>query len=105
MTINVVATLTVKPGRGPELEAAVASARGQVILNPACHRYDLQRVRLSEQDYIMLETWESTAALKEHGASEVFRSFGGQIADLLAGAPTVTVHEPVGEQVPLAPTN
>lgn len=105
MTINVVAALTVRPGRGADFEAAVAQARAQVILNPACHRYDLQRVRRSEQDYIMLETWESPAALKEHGASEVFRSFGGQVADLLAGDPTVAVHEPVGEQVPLARTN
>lgn len=105
MTINVVATITVKPGRGAEFETAVADARAQVILNPACQRYDLQRVRRSEQDYIMLEAWESPAAVKEHGASEVFKRFGGQVADLLAAAPTVTVHEPVGEQVPLAPTN
>lgn len=105
MTINVVAALTVKPGRGAEFEAALASARAQVILNPACRRYDLQRVRRSEQDYIMLETWDSPAALTEHGASEVFKSFGEQVADLLAGAPTVAVHEPVGEQVPLARTD
>jgi quinol monooxygenase YgiN len=105
MTLNVVATLTVNPGAGADFEEAVARARAQVILNPACQRYDLQRVRRSEHDYIMLETWESPAALKEHGASEVFTSFGEQVAGLLASAPTVAVHEPVGEQVPLAPTN
>jgi quinol monooxygenase YgiN len=105
MTINVVAALTVKPGRAADFEKAVALARAQVILNPACHRYDLQRVRRSEQEYVMLETWESTAALKEHDASDAFASFGAQLADLVAAPPTVTVHEPVGEQVPLSPTN
>lgn len=103
MSINVVASLTIKPGSQAEFEAAVAAARTQVIQNPACDRYDLQRVRRSEVDYVMLEAWESTAALKEHGSSEAFKNFGAAVAGIVAGPPSVVVHEPVGDQVSLAP--
>ncbi|TNM36529.1 antibiotic biosynthesis monooxygenase [Nocardioides albidus] len=102
MTINVVAALTVRAGRSAEFEAAVARARAQVIQNPDCHRYDLQRVRRSEVDYVMLECWESPAALREHGSSEAFAAFGAELADVVAGPPVVTVYEPVGDQVALA---
>lgn len=100
--INVIATLTVKSGEGPALEEAVASARGEVLANPRCHRYDLQRRRRSETDYLMLETWESTEALKEHGASDAFLRLGERLSAVLAAAPEVTVLDPMGDQVALA---
>lgn len=105
MTINVVASLTVNPARTADFEQAVARARAQVIRNPACHRYDLQRVRNSEGAYVVLETWESTSALKEHGASDAFKVLSAELTDLVSAPPTVTVHEPVGDQVPLEPTH
>ena len=99
MTINVVATLTVRPGSGPALEAAVAEARKDVMNEPGCVRYDLQRKFRSETDYIMLETWESVADLKTHGQAPAFVAFSAKAADILAAAPEVLVYEPVGEQV------
>lgn len=100
--INVIATLTVREGQGPALEEAVAAARTEVLANPRCLRYDLQRRRRSETEYVMLETWESTEALKEHGASEAFGRLGQALGAVVAAAPDVTVLDPVGDQVPLA---
>jgi len=99
--INVTATITVRPGAGAALEEAVAAARAEVLQNPRCLRYDLQRRRRSETEYVMLEAWDSPEALKEHGASEAFGRLGAALAELVVGAPVVTVLEPVGEQVPL----
>ena len=101
MAINVVATLTVTPGSGPAFEEAVAAARAEILANPACLRYDLQRQRRSETDYIMLESWESTDALKAHGQSEAFGRLGAQLAQLVAASPVVSVYDPIGEQVAL----
>lgn len=99
MPINVVANLTVKEGSGPAFEEAVAAARPEILANPACLKYDLQRQRRSETDYVMLETWESTDALKAHGQSEAFGRLGAKLAGLVSAAPVVTVYDPVGEQV------
>lgn len=98
MSINVVARITVQPGNGPNFEAIVAQAREIVTANPACHRYDLQRLRKSEVDYIMLETWATVDALRQHGASAAFREFSVKLAGIVDGAPTVEVYEPVGAQ-------
>lgn len=100
--INVIATLTVRPGHGERLEQVMSAARAQTLPKPGCLRYDLQRQRRSETGYVMLEAWESTAALREHGASESFARLGAELAEIVEGAPTVTVLEPLGEQVPLA---
>ncbi len=99
--INVTAAITVRPGQGPAFEEAVAKARAQVLENPGCLRYDLQRLRRSEDDYLMLEAWESPAALKEHGASEAFAELGKALAGLVSSPPKVSVYEPVGDQVGL----
>lgn len=100
--INVTAAITVKPGQGPALEAAFAAARPETLQEPGCLRYDLQRLRRSDDRYLVLEAWESPAALKEHGSTERFAEFGRSLAEIVASAPDVTVYEPVGEQVALA---
>ena len=99
--LNVVAAISVRPGHGAALVALIAEARPRVIENPACHRYDLQRQRRGEHEYVMLEAWESSAALREHGSSEAFARFAERLGEHVAAPPTVTVYEPVGDQVPL----
>ncbi len=101
MTISVVARLTVKPGSGAAFEEIVAAARPGVLQEPGCRRYDLQLLRKSEGDYVMLEIWDSPADLGVHGKSEGLARFGERIADLLAAPVQVEVYDPVGEQVPL----
>lgn len=101
--INVIATLTVQPGQGETLERAMAAARQRTLSNPDCLRYDLQRVRRSETEYVMLETWASPEALRAHGASEAFAELGAVLATAVARPPAITVLEPVGDQVGLAP--
>jgi quinol monooxygenase YgiN len=99
--INVTATIAVKAGQGSVLEAAFAAVRPETLQEPGCLRYDLQRLRRSDDRYLVLEAWESTAALKEHGSTEHFAEFGRSLAEIVAGPPDVTVYEPVGEQVAL----
>lgn len=100
--INVIATLTVQPGKGEVLEEAMAAARARTLANPDCLRYDLQRVRRSENDYVMLEAWASPEALRTHGTSEAFAELGRVLGGVVAAPPEVTVLEPLGEQVTLA---
>lgn len=99
MTINVLASLTVTPGSGPDLEAAVAAVRDAVLAEPGCGRYDLQRKARSEVEYVMIERWDSVDDLKVHGTSPAFTELGAAISGLLASAPEVVVYEPVGGQV------
>ncbi|MGH1565432.1 putative quinol monooxygenase [Mumia sp. DW29H23] len=98
MTINVVATFTVKEGSGEAFEAAVAAARPAMLAQDGCERYDLQRRRKSETEYVLLEEYASGDALREHGASDAFTEFGAAVADLVAGPPEIIFLEPVGEQ-------
>ena len=100
--INVVATIAVQEGQGPAFEQLFAEARTGVLQEDGCLRYDVQRKRRSETDYVILEGWESTAALKVHGETEAFAAFAKALGGIAAGAPVITVLHPVGKQVPLA---
>ena len=96
--INVVAVIAVQDGKGAELERLFAEARPGVLAEQGCRRYDLQRKRRSETEYVVLEAWSSTSALRVHGESEAFAVFAKALGGLVASAPLISVYDPVGEQ-------
>ena len=99
--INVTAAFTVKEGRSEEFEALVASVRGTYLADEGCLRFDLQRDRKVETEYVLLEAYDSIDALRRHGAMPRFAEFGAAAADLLVGEPRVSLLVPVGDQVDL----
>ena len=100
--INVTATFTVLEGRAAEFEAAIADARTGMLADPGCLRYDLQRVSRSETGYVLLETYDSSEAIRRHGELDAFRVLSKALKDLLAEEPIVAILKPVGEQAVLA---
>ena len=53
-------------------EALVARTRRLMLADEGCLRYDLQRRRDEAATYVMLETYDSSDALRRHGASPEF---------------------------------
>jgi quinol monooxygenase YgiN len=80
--LTVVATITASPGA----EAAVREALEQVVppsrAEAACRRYELHVDHSAPAKFVMLEEWDSQAALTEHEATPHFlalvAAIGGQ---------------------------
>lgn len=100
--INVTARFAVKEGRAEDFEALVASVRDAFLADDGCLRYDLQRDRKNELGYVLLETYDSSDALRRHGAMQEFADFGGAVATMLTGEPEIHLLVPVGKQIALA---
>lgn len=97
--INVTAQFTVREDKIAEFELAIAEARPHMLADEGCLRYDLQRVNKSENEYVLLEAYDSGDAIRRHGELDAFKDMGRALADLVAAEPVVTVMKPVGEQV------
>ena len=97
--INVTASLEVHEDKSAEFEQLVADAHPGMLADPGCLRYDLQRVSGQPGQYVLLEAYVDGEAIRRHGESEEFKAFGAALADIVVGAPTITVLKPVGQQV------
>jgi quinol monooxygenase YgiN len=90
MTIGVVATLKIQPGKESEFEAVFGALQEQVRANePGCLMYDLFKSKAEEATYVVMEKYESEDALKAHGKTEYFRAAGPKLGGVLGGAPKV----------------
>lgn len=96
--INVVATVRVREDATREFEALVARTRPLMLADEGCLRYDLQRRRDEPATYVLLETYDSSDALRRHGASPEFADFGRALASLAAGEPEIALLTPIGDQ-------
>jgi quinol monooxygenase YgiN len=80
--LTVVATITAQPGA----ESAVRQALEQVVppsrAEAGCQRYELHVDNSAPAKFVMLEEWDSQAALTEHEATPHFQALvaaiGGQ---------------------------
>lgn len=95
-TLDVVATIVAKPGRGDVVAGLLAEVLDTVRAEAGCLRYDLFRVRRDADTLVMLEQWASKDDLKAHGASEHFVALSARMGPELVEAPVVRVLEPVG---------
>jgi quinol monooxygenase YgiN len=93
--LDVVATLEAAPGLGAELAAVVAEFADTVRAEEGCLRYDLFRVRRSEDAFVMVERWASKEALLAHGTADHFVAMSTRLAALLREPPIVRVLDPV----------
>jgi quinol monooxygenase YgiN len=93
--LEVVATISVRPGRADAVVAIVSEHLSAVRAEEGCVRYDLFRVRREPDTLVMVETWASREALRTHGTAEHFVRMSEQLAPELDGPPAVRVLEPV----------
>ena len=85
MTIRVAVLITTQPGRSEEQVAAFALIKEAVRAEQGCIRYDLHRVENQQERFLLLEEWESEAALAKHDASAVMAEASVRHAAFRAG--------------------
>ena len=97
MTIGVIDTLTVQPGKNQEFEAAFLALAQQVReAEPGNLLYALHRSTTDSQVYKMMEQYVDAAALKAHGETPHFAAALQQVGTLLAAPPAVEQLEALG---------
>ena len=90
MAIGVIATLTVQPGKGAELEAVFGELAALVRANePGNKLYQLCKHRKEADTYVVMEIYDDQAAIEAHGKSDHFRAAGSKIGACLAGRPDI----------------
>ncbi|TWI62174.1 quinol monooxygenase YgiN [Pseudoduganella lurida] len=81
--LTVVATITARPGQ----EAAVRQALETVVpgsrAEAGCRRYELHVDNEQPGRFVMLEEWDSAAALAEHEATDHFKALGAAVRGLV----------------------
>ncbi len=88
--IGVVARLRIQDGKQAEFEQVAKDLMAKVKANePGCLTYQLYRLRGSTTEYVFLEQYASSDALKAHGQTDYFRAAGPKLAPTLNGAPDI----------------
>ncbi|OGV67223.1 MAG: hypothetical protein A3K19_26245 [Lentisphaerae bacterium RIFOXYB12_FULL_65_16] len=82
-----------KPGRGPELAAALAKSQAIRLsrLEPGCMAYDVCQDAEAPDRFVVHECWRNLAALHDHFATPHFAAVGAALGTLLAGLPAIRV--------------
>jgi quinol monooxygenase YgiN len=90
MTIGVIATLKVQPGKGADFEAVFKDLAAKVRANePGNQFYTVCKSRTAEDTYVVMELYDDQAAIEAHGKSDHFRAAGPGIGACLAGRPDI----------------
>ena len=92
MSVVVVATITPQAGQVDAIREALLAAVPKVHAEPGCELY---AVHEGDDQFVMVERWESPEALKVHGKGEALTTLGGLLADKLAAPPDVRRLTPV----------
>ncbi|MCG6498851.1 putative quinol monooxygenase [Kitasatospora sp. A2-31] len=92
--VQLVVLITTLPGRGSEQAAAFERLAPLVRAEPGCLQYDLHRVSGEPDRFVLIERWESEAALAAHdvtphmveadAASPAFRAGPAEVVRLVA---------------------
>jgi quinol monooxygenase YgiN len=91
--LQVIATITALPGKRDEVLALFKSNVPNVLAEEGCHGYeafidvpDFGKIQtpLGPDTFVILERWESAAALKAHATSSHMAEYGRATAPLLA---------------------
>ncbi|GAA2795654.1 putative quinol monooxygenase [Kitasatospora aburaviensis] len=92
--VQLVVMITTLPGRGSEQAAAFERLAPIVRAEPGCLQYDLHRVSGEPDRFVLIERWESEAALAAHdatphmveadAASPAFRAGPAEVVRLVA---------------------
>lgn len=64
--VRLIITLNAAPGMGAEFAEAFAGRCREVMSEPGCQQFEVFRSLLEPDKLVLLELWESEAALAEH---------------------------------------
>jgi quinol monooxygenase YgiN len=95
MTVRVAVLITTQPGRSVEQVAAFDLIKAAVRAEEGCIQYDLHRVTNQPDRFLLLEQWESAAALALHDASDLMAEASVRHAAFRSGPVEVLELEPV----------
>ena len=93
MTVTVIATLDVVADQRDTLLTELARVVPHVLAEPGCLGYLPHTV--GRNRVVIVETWESTAALAAHAEAEPITTFAAAVEHLLAAPMDVVVARPV----------
>lgn len=82
--VQLVATLTAKPGQEAALKQALRDIIPLVRNEPGCLRYDMYEDRDDPSRIVMLEVWETENALAQHAEAPPFKRLAARFGELLA---------------------
>lgn len=69
MTIRIAILITTQRGKSEDQVAAFALIEDAVRAEQGCLGYDLHRVTNHDEQFLLLEEWESAEALEQHNTS------------------------------------
>ncbi len=91
--IHVVAIITAKPGQRAAILEAFRANMPAVHTEPGCIEYGPAidadgigafQAKLGPDSFVVIEKWESPAALAAHGASDHMKAYGVKTRDMIA---------------------
>jgi quinol monooxygenase YgiN len=92
--VHVIAVLTAKPGQREEVLAAFRANVPNVHAEKGCIEYGATvdadgvggfQTRFGDDTFVVIEKWESLAALKAHAAAPHMAAYAAKTKELLAG--------------------
>lgn len=90
MTLGIVATLKVKPGKEAEFEAVFRDLQAQVKANePGALQYEVFKSKANASTYIVMEQYKSEADLAAHRTTPHMAAAGPKLGAVLDGRPTI----------------
>ena len=96
MTIGIVATLKVKPGKESEFEGVFRDLQGTVAKNePGCLLYEVFKSRSQPSTYVVMEKYKSQADLDAHRTTPHMAAAGPKLGATLDGRPTIELMDKV----------
>jgi quinol monooxygenase YgiN len=92
MSVVVVATFYPKPGQHDAVHAVIAAAQTDVFQEPGCELYALHE---GKDRFVLVEKWESPAALVKHGEAEALARLVADVAPLVDPAVDIVELTPI----------
>lgn len=90
MTIGIVATLKIKPGKEQEFEAVFLELQAQVKKNePGALQYEVFKSKANASTYIVMEQYKSDADLAAHRTTPHMAAAGPKLGAVLDGRPAI----------------
>ena len=96
MTVGIIATLKIQPGKNEEFENTFKDLMAVVTKEePGNHFYVVHRSREDDTTYVVMEQYEDQAAIDAHGKSEAFKSASAKLGGCMAGPPQIKMFDGV----------
>ncbi|WP_220387291.1 putative quinol monooxygenase [Agreia bicolorata] len=94
MTVNIAVLISTRPGLGRRQVEAYERLAPLVRAESGCIQYDLHRVAGDDDRFLLLEQWETQAALDAHDAAPHMLAQDAANSEFRAGPATVLHYEP-----------